>query len=1088
MDELMTSNEGPMAAFYEDSQIIGKQTEEFLRLVYPSYLVDKEHLDGYIDRDSAAKLQSMTFFRIVSCSADKVEKIFENVNERFEKLFTALYSINIPIAYGIVSRAGVTSLLLGVDSKVSADSVKTITRGMLSEIDMQEIDLAFSEVNDVKNGGDVNDDRNAKGGKEFYHGILAGVPSLYVKEQKQTFSLASIMRSLNGQNYTLLLIAKPVGMDAVSQDISALIKVRDQAFAVSKRNIARSNSTARNEAESTGSADGKNPIAGQVGGGIGSVAGAVVGATLGTVLIPGLGTGAGAAAGTAAGAAIFGTVAGGLGTIIGSIVGKGKTHTDSYSKSVSETITKGETISGDIQNGFALELMNYADNAIERLKGGQNSGVWQTAIAYSAENEISRDVIRACLAGELSKLDAEKLPMLAFEPEASSEILPLPKFLGDENERNGLCSYLNSAELGLLCTVPTESVPDFELRLEKKFPLVADRCEKATIQIGHVVDGKRVLENMPFGLSEKDLNKHTFVCGITGSGKTTTVKKILIEAKKPFLVIESAKKEYRNINEKTTVFTPGKPEINAPQINPFYIMPGVSPQVHIDYLKDLFNASFSFYGPMPYILEKCLHTVYKNKGWDLTLGYHPLLANTKSSTDFFDIKHTKAQYSNSSHKFLFPTMQELKDEIARYVENELKYDGEVAGNVKTAMKVRLENLCVGAKGYTFNTNESPDFDKLLSENVVFELEGLADDADKAFSVGLLVIFINEYRQVHKEISGSINTGLQHLLVIEEAHRLLKNIETERSTETSGNPKGKAVEHFTNMIAEMRSYGQGVIVAEQIPTKLAPDVIKNSSTKIVQRIVSADDQQTIANTIGIPGDDAIQLGSLETGFAYCHKEGMVLPTPVKIMDYYLSEKSEQKCLDVFVSDEMLYNADSGNRFDGINLSVIRSFFGENDYIKQKIVAFLNTLMVESKDCCVTACKNLMAFVKNEIKRNDIRLILTTNADELNADYLTELILSMMVRGVYCARTLPDNGFGTLLSETLYSPSCEKIAEIKEALKKLYDKDLAKYATVNVAALVKRSLRNSTDLPGTVREYFIEASDDTISNIEKILERS
>ena len=229
-------------------------------------------------------------------------------------------------------------------------------------------------------------------------------------------------------------------------------------------------------------------------------------------------------------------------------------------------------------------------------------------------------------------------------------------------------------------------------------------------------------------------------------------------------------------------------------------------------------------------------------------------------------------------------MQELKDEIARYVEEELKYDGEVAGNVKTAMKVRLENLCVGAKGYTFNTNEFLDFNEMLEKNMVFELEGLADDSDKAFSVGLLVIFINEYRQVQKEISGSQKKGLQHLLVIEEAHRLLKNVETERSTEMSGNPKGKAVEHFTNMIAEMRSYGQGVIVAEQIPTKLAPDVIKNSSTKIVQRIVSADDQQTIANTIGITSDDAIQLGSLETGFAYCHKEGMVLPTPVKIMDY------------------------------------------------------------------------------------------------------------------------------------------------------------------------------------------------------------
>lgn len=1053
MNELTANQKAFIKAFNADSQIIGEQTEKLLKLVYPSYLIDKTDLEPLLEKDSTLRLQSMTFFRIGSCTADNVDKVFENVNERFEKLLTALYSINIPIAYGIVSRDGVTNLVLGVYSSSDVESVKTITQGMLSGVDMKEI------IPDFSSGTNAN----------INHGILAGVPSLYVKEQKQTFSLASIMRSLNGQDYTLLFIAKPVSQDIISQNLSDLINVRDQAFAVSKRNVARTKSYSENTTDATTENDTKNSVAGPIGGGAGAGVGAVAGAVIGS-FVPVIGTAIGAAVG------------GGLGTIIGNIVGKGKSHSEGVSKSVSKAITDGETISGDIQNGFALELMNYADNAIERLKGGQNNGIWQTAIAYSADSGISRNIIRACLSGELSKLDAEKLPMLAFEPKKSSEALAIPNFL-ESDCQNPLCSYINSAELGLLCTVPTESVPDFELRLEKKFPLVASRAEVNKIQIGNVVDGKRPMENMPFGLSERDLNKHTFVCGITGSGKTTTVKKILIEAKKPFLVIESAKKEYRNIALDTTVYTPGKPEINAPQINPFYIMPGVSPQVHIDYLKDLFNASFSFYGPMPYILEKCLHSVYKNKGWDLTLGYHPLLANTNSPTDFFSIEHTKSQYSNLSHKFLFPTMQELKDEIARYIEEELKYDGEVAGNVKTAMKVRLENLCVGAKGYTFNTNEFFDFAKMFDKNVVFELEGLADDSDKAFSVGLLVIFINEYRQVLKEISGNQKTELQHLLVIEEAHRLLKNVETERSTETEGNPKGKAVEHFTNMIAEMRSYGQGVIVAEQIPTKLAPDVIKNSSTKIVQRIVSADDQQTIANTIGITGDDAIQLGSLETGFAYCHKEGMVLPTPVKILDYYTTEAGEQS-LDVFVSDEELYNHNA-DRFDGINLSVVRSFFGGNTRIKQKIIGFLNTLMSENEDYCVMACNSLMAFVENEIKRNDIRLTLINDSAHLNADFLTEAILTMMVRGVYCSRVLPNDEFVDLLEKALYSPSLEKIKQIKETMQSLYTRDLAKYAKSNVAALVKRSMKNNTDIPGTVREYYIVVSDNTVGEIEKML---
>ena len=429
-------------------------------------------------------------------------------------------------------------------------------------------------------------------------------------------------------------------------------------------------------------------------------------------------------------------------------------------------------------------------------------------------------------------------------------------------------------------------------------------------------------------------------------------------------------------------------------------------------------------------------------------------------------------------------MQELKDEIARYVEEELKYDGEVAGNVKTAMKVRLENLCVGAKGYTFNTSDFIDFNELLKSNAVFELEGLADDSDKAFSVGLLVIFINEYRQVQKEISGNEKTSLKHLLVIEEAHRLLKNVDTERSTETAGNPKGKAVEHFTNMIAEMRSYGQGVIVAEQIPTKLAPDVIKNSSTKIVQRIVSADDQQTIANTIGITDDDAIQLGTLETGYAYCHKEGMVLPTTVKIVDKFTSERGEKKSLDVFVSDEELYNIND-DRFDEINLSVLRSFFGGDVRIKQKALAFLNTVMIESNANCISSCGVLLKSIRDELTMNDVHLTLTQTEARIVAKYLTELTLSLMVRGVYCVKTLPDNNIVEHLEQTFYAPTETNVEKLKIMLQSLYAKDLAKYAKSNIAALVKRVLKKNTDVTGTLRWYFITVSDETIMELEKMV---
>lgn len=483
---------------------------------------------------------------------------------------------------------------------------------------------------------------------------------------------------------------------------------------------------------------------------------------------------------------------------------------------------------------------------------------------------------------------------------------------------------------------------------------------------------------------------------------------------------------------------------------------------------------------MPYILEKCLHSIYKNKGWDLTLGYHPMLANNQSETDFFNVEYTKNKYSFASHKYLFPTMQELKDEIARYVEDELKYDGEVAGNVKTAIKVRLENLCIGAKGFTFNTSEYLDFSELLEKNVVFELEGLADDSDKAFSVGLLVIFINEYRQIAKEIGGNKDTELKHLLVIEEAHRLLKNVDTERSTETAGNPKGKAVEHFTNMIAEMRSYGQGVIVAEQIPSKLAPDVIKNSSTKIVQRIVSADDQQIIANTIGISAEDALQLGSLEAGYAFCHKEGMSLPTTVKISDKVTDDDGAEQEMDVFVSDEVLYNKNN-ERFYNINISTIRNALGSDDIAKRKILSLMNTLFIESADIGVSSCNDIRKQFNSILVQKGVSLVLCRNSMQIVADYMADVMLGMIVRGVYCANDLPADELIFELKDALSLPTVEKIYKVKERLSKLYNQDTAKFAKQNIVLLLKRSLKSTTDIRASANEYFSQVTPNTLNEI-------
>lgn len=87
----------------------------------------------------------------------------------------------------------------------------------------------------------------------------------------------------------------------------------------------------------------------------------------------------------------------------------------------------------------------------------------------------------------------------------------------------------------------------------------------------------------------------------------------------------------------------------------------------------------------------------------------------------------------------------------------------------------------------------------------------------------------------------VDKEFRHLTLIEEAHRLLSRPE-------AGDKAGAlAVEAFADMLAEVRKYGEGPIIADQI-AKLIPDVIKNTYTKIVHRLFAEDDRRTMGEAM------------------------------------------------------------------------------------------------------------------------------------------------------------------------------------------------------------------------------------------------
>lgn len=979
-----------------DAAVLGEQAECFVRHTAPYLTLPHGAVKTWLDARSDQALEGMRFFRLNSCTTEGTEDLAQYLHQRMDKLFTAIHALGKTVAYGIVSRQGTSNLLLGVEDRETEDIAESLLRGLLTGVSLTPYTPRFHSL-----------DAHPRQG-----GILTSVPVLQVDDDKQRFDISPLMKSLNGQDYTVLFLARPCTPEETEARYRALISVRDKCFALSRKNLSRQGSQTVTSSHTQSSAT----------------------------------------------------------SSAWNVIIYSHSSTASLSDSVSKAVCSGQSVSQDIQNGFALELMGFCDKAIERLKRGQNIGMWETAAVYAAHSPAAAGILRACLSGELSRADTDTLPLRGHTyPIPRGQEILIPRMERD----NPLLAPITSAELGFICTPPFESVPDFELRQGKVYPMIASA--PGGVVIGKVSDGHRPIPNMDFSLSEADLNKHTFVCGITGSGKTTTVKNILRRCDKPFMVIESAKKEYRNLRlpagrKAPVIYTLGKPELNCLQFNPFYIQCGINLQTHIDYLKDLFNASFSFYGPMPYILEQCLYNVYRKKGWNLTLGYHPKLVNRDNAADIFDSGYMKGRYALAAHQYLFPTMGELKEEVKRYVEQEMQYDSEVGGNVKTAILARLNSLCVGAKGFMLNTSVPFDAQALLNENVIFELEGLADDSDKAFCVGLLVVFINEYRQIFREEHFAEQLGLQHLLVIEEAHRLLKNVDTERTSENMGNPKGKAVEHFTNMLAELRSYGQGVIIAEQIPGKLAPDVIKNSSNKIIHRVVCADDQALVAGTIGMKEEDALYLGSLETGQALCHKEGMGLPVQVFVASVE----------DNFVRDGDIFLKKDSRAFEEINRSLIQEqLIPQRDILALKL---LNTLLAQDGAQFVQATKYAKETLAGELVGKAITLVMCRNRSALFGAFLAEGVIRLLINGVYAIPGLMPDDLCANLTRLFVSASPEAADKVRACLQECYKQGCRSRCILIVSQLIKRDLTRSTDIKASIQQYFFDAPPELVEEVE------
>lgn len=521
-----------------------------------------------------------------------------------------------------------------------------------------------------------------------------------------------------------------------------------------------------------------------------------------------------------------------------------------------------ESTSGEIINREAEYAVDLLEAHLNRLDIAKSVGMWKVEVhLFSPSPDVltrSTSLVRAVFSG----LDSCPQPVRVALCSPSAT-LSASKF----------CTQLTSLELATLSQLSCEEVPGFRITDYARFDTDMEGAPGVSagsaVDIGKILNGNRKLDK-PFSLPLADFSKHGLIVGMTGSGKTTTMFGILDQLwnihKVPFVVIEPAKAEYRHLRGRTKgpisdlrIYTLGDETVSPLRLNPFEfeiqdIQHKIHVQTHIDYLKAVFNAAFILYAPMPYVLETCLHEIYTDCGWDLTTG----LNNRLLPEQWKEIKKLP----------VFPTLDDLYNKIDE-VTDRLGYEERIEKDVKAGLKARVGSLRLGSKGLMLNTPFSLPVSELLSFPTVLELERIGNDDEKSFLIGLIVTRIYEYRRVQASMMG-VHVKFSHLLIVEEAHRLLKNVNTNVETESS-NTKGHAVETFSNMLAEVRAYGQGVFIAEQIPTKLTPDAIKNTNLKLIHRLVSADDRQVLAGATNMDEQQERVVSTLPPGRAVAFGE-------------------------------------------------------------------------------------------------------------------------------------------------------------------------------------------------------------------------
>lgn len=552
---------------------------------------------------------------------------------------------------------------------------------------------------------------------------------------------------------------------------------------------------------------------------------------------------------------------------------------------VTATVGKNEGITQSFTNHNISHALKVLEEQMKRFEKGTAMGMWEfAAYVLSEDQNIANNVAHTYLAltqgeesfmsqssvnlwrGDLGESSGDAEEIVAYLRELRHPLFGLnPNLLLADSTFNVYPSIVTSTvpltgqELAFSLNFPRKSIPGLPILECAEFGRnIAKFDEESvtdkTIHLGDIFHMYHK-EDVPVNLSQNSLASHVFVTGSTGSGKSNTIYQLLNEGIKnglKFLVVEPAKGEYKHVfgnHDDVSVYGTNPQLTPLLRLNPFSFPKEIHILEHLDRLVEIFNVCWPMYAAMPAVLKKAVEQSYQDCGWNLLESTNP-------------------------YGRLYPNFNDIADNIKTIIDSS-EYDDENKGAYKGALITRIESLTNGINGLIFS-NEELTNEHLFDTNVIVDLSRVGSTETKSLLMGILVLKLQEYRMTN----GDMNAELKHITVLEEAHNLLKRTSTEQMSE-SANLLGKSVEMLANAIAEMRTYGEGFIIADQAPGLMDLSVIRNTNTKIIMRLPDFSDRELVGKSANLNDDQIIELAKLPKGVAAVYQNEWIQPVLCKV---------------------------------------------------------------------------------------------------------------------------------------------------------------------------------------------------------------